>query len=379
MGKNVNADMDYTEIYMGDSSNRDFTYWPSQLGTLVLGQTYEFRVRAHSNKTGYGPYSNTGSLRIPVYQAPTNLNAYWLTDRIILSWNLVEEASGYDVHRATTMSGNYIWLGATTDRSYEDRNVTPGEIYYYKVAAKSDKFQMTELSTACWPSTTGGFAVSGTITSGGVGLSGVTVTAGSASDVTSSDGTYTISGLANGTYTVTPSLSGYTFTPVNRSVTGSNADVTGVNFIAVDLSSTYSISGTITVSSTGLSGVTVMAGSAWAITLENGTYTIYGLANGTYTVTPTLSGYTFSPVNRTVTVSGANVTGKDFSATAVSGAYSISGTITVNSAGLSGVTVTAGSASATTSSGGGLHDYRPGERHLHRLAELLGVHFHPGK
>jgi predicted ATPase/subtilisin-like proprotein convertase family protein len=52
-------------------------------------------------------------------------------------------------------------------------------------------------------------------------------TTGSAT--TAADGTYTISGLAAGTYTVTPAKTGYGFTPANRSVTvGPNA--TGVNF-----------------------------------------------------------------------------------------------------------------------------------------------------
>jgi fibronectin type 3 domain-containing protein len=38
--------------------------------------------------------------------------------------------------------------------------------------------------------------------------------------------------LANGTYTVTPSNIGYTFSPVSQSVTVNGADKTGVNFTA---------------------------------------------------------------------------------------------------------------------------------------------------
>ncbi len=43
--------------------------------------------------------------------------------------------------------------------------------------------------------------------------------AGTATATTSSTGAYTISGLANATYTVTPSLTGYTFSPASSSVT----------------------------------------------------------------------------------------------------------------------------------------------------------------
>ncbi len=105
---------------------------------------------------------------------------------------------------------------------------------------------------------------------------------------------------------------------------------------------TYSISGTITLAGAGLTGVTVTAGSGSATTSATGAYTISGLAAGSYTVTPSRSGYTFSPVSTSATVSSANVTGINFTATAVA-TYSISG-----SAGTSGATVTAGTASATS-------------------------------
>lgn len=80
---------------------------------------------------------------------------------------------------------------------------------------------------------------------------------------------------------------------------------------------TWSISGTITLDGDPLPGVTVTAGSASDTTDSAGEYTLAGLANGAYTVTPSLSGYTFTPANRSVTVSGANVTGRDFTAAAV--------------------------------------------------------------
>ena len=75
------------------------------------------------------------------------------------------------------------------------------------------------------------YSVSGTITnSAGTGISGVTVSNGTVSATTNSSGAYTLTGLANATYTLTPSLGGYTFSPTSRSVTVNGANVTGVNF-----------------------------------------------------------------------------------------------------------------------------------------------------
>jgi PKD repeat protein len=75
------------------------------------------------------------------------------------------------------------------------------------------------------------WSVSGTVTTGtGVGIAGVTISTGSASTTTNSSGAYTLGSLANGTYTLTPSLAGYTFSPSSSSVTISGANVSGKNF-----------------------------------------------------------------------------------------------------------------------------------------------------
>jgi hypothetical protein len=59
------------------------------------------------------------------------------------------------------------------------------------------------------------------------------------------------------------------------------------------------------------------ASTATTTTAVGGTYSFTGLANGSYTLTPSLTGYTFSPTSRTgVAVSGANITSQDFTTTA---------------------------------------------------------------
>ena len=76
--------------------------------------------------------------------------------------------------------------------------------------------------------------VTGTTTysiAGSAGTTGATVTAGSASATSDASGNYSIAGLAAGTYTVTPSKAGCTFSPTSLSVTvGPNA--TGKSFTA---------------------------------------------------------------------------------------------------------------------------------------------------
>src|ERR1017187_1398845 len=89
-------------------------------------------------------------------------------------------------------------------------------------------------------------------------MSGVTVTlSGSQSGSTSTDGSgnYSFTGLAaGGNYTVTPTRSGYSFSPPSQSFNNLSGNQTaGFAGTAV----TYTVSGQVTLSGIGLSGVTV--------------------------------------------------------------------------------------------------------------------------
>lgn len=79
------------------------------------------------------------------------------------------------------------------------------------------------------------FTISGRVTLNGTGLSNVMLTlSGAASKTTTADtnGSYSFVGLPDGTYTITPSLSGYTFDPVSNNVSISGSSVTGQDFTA---------------------------------------------------------------------------------------------------------------------------------------------------
>lgn len=171
------------------------------------------------------------------------------------------------------------------------------------------------------PPPPGTYTISGTI-SPSAGGSGATVTlsgAATATTTANSSGAYTFSGLANGSYAVTPSKSGYTFSPTSQNAAVNGVDVTAVNFTAA-ASATYSISGTITPTAGGSGTSVALTGPAAANTTANssGNYTFSGLANGAYTVTPSKTGYSFTPANQSVSISSANKTGVNFTATVTS-------------------------------------------------------------
>jgi Tol biopolymer transport system component len=78
-------------------------------------------------------------------------------------------------------------------------------------------------------------------------------------------------------------------------------------------STTYFVSGLVADNGgNAISGVSISDGAGHITTTDsNGNYILSGLAAGTYTITPSKSGYTFSPASRAVTVP-SDATGQDF-------------------------------------------------------------------
>jgi hypothetical protein len=75
----------------------------------------------------------------------------------------------------------------------------------------------------------------------------------------------------------------------------------------------YSISGQVKDETNGIQGVTISAGSGISTTTDaSGNYTLANLLPKTYTLTPSKSGYSFSPVSKSVTLTNANKINIDF-------------------------------------------------------------------
>jgi hypothetical protein len=159
---------------------------------------------------------------------------------------------------------------------------------------------------------------------------------------TNSIGYYQFTGLANGTYTVTPSMSGYTLSPASHPVSINSANAVNKNFMVV-----FGIAGSVkTGGGAGVSGVTITlvdsSGTSTTTTTDaNGDYAALGIAAGTYTVSASLAGYAVNPLNQKATTACEVATGVDFTATTAASTYSILGTVTTGTGiGLQNVTMT---------------------------------------
>lgn len=160
------------------------------------------------------------------------------------------------------------------------------------------------------PYATGIIALASTYSiSGNAGVAGATVAysgTSSGSVVADGSGNYSIIGLAPGSYTLTPSKTGYDFFPTSQNETITTSNLTGVNFTS---SSLYNVSG-----NAGAAGATVSYSGtvSGSVTADgSGNFSI-SLPNGTYTITPSVPGRTFTPGSRSETVSGAPIANVNF-------------------------------------------------------------------
>jgi hypothetical protein len=181
------------------------------------------------------------------------------------------------------------------------------------------------------------YTISGTV--GGAIAAGVTINltgAATATTVTGAGGTYSFTGLANGNYTVRPSITGHYFLPVGTAVVVTGANRPGIDFTAgTYVDPLYTISGTVHGDALEhVAGVTItLSGDATGTTTTNasGNYSFTGLrgAGCDYIVTPTMTGYAFTPDHQDAHVTTADITtGLDFDA--------VSATVTWSQADLEG-------------------------------------------
>ncbi|HVF42817.1 MAG TPA: carboxypeptidase regulatory-like domain-containing protein, partial [Pyrinomonadaceae bacterium] len=245
-------------------------------------------------------------------------------------------------------NGNYTFTLLAGDGTY---TVTATKAHYTFTPLSQTFAQPTTDKTADFAGALVNYKISGRVTEGATGLSGVTLTlTGSQTSTATTDaqGDYSFTVKAEGAYTLTPSLAHYGFTPQSQAFTNLDGDKTA-NFGAARIR--HNVSGRVTKpDGSALAGATVaLNGSqtSTATTDAQGNYAFAGLAGGgDYAVTPTLKHYAFAPASKEFKNLGANQTA-DFVGTLDT--HNVSGRVTKpDGSGLAGATVTlTGSKSAT--------------------------------
>lgn len=144
--------IEYYEIYRGNSSGNEMLYDKANGLTYTdssvqAGVIYFYRIRA-VNPAGSSPFSNevaTQAVVITVPSVVTQLTIATQNSGILLSWSAPSSSggsslTGYVVFRGTTPGSFSPYVTVLSNStSYMDKEVTPGQVYYYEVAAQNSQ------------------------------------------------------------------------------------------------------------------------------------------------------------------------------------------------------------------------------------------------
>ena len=270
--------------------------------------------------------------------APANGTANVNPASVVLSWGTftpTPDKYSYCIKIGSPCDANDPnWTGTLTNTSVTLTNLSYGKTYYWQVKAISCADCKHKIFTYAdggtwWTFTTRPNAVS-IVGNAGVGGATLSYTDGTAKTVTAdSIGNYSITLPVNWTGTVTPSKAGYIFSPASTSYTNLNAVQTITNYSATAI--TYTITGNAGVGGATLAYIdgilkTVTAGAG-------GDYSITVSYNWSGTITPSKTGYTFSPASKSYVNVLANQSAQNYTATILT--YTISGNAGVATATLS--------------------------------------------
>ncbi len=214
------------KIYQGTATNGEGTTpVASVTGTntaisgLTPGKTYFFKVTA-VDTAGESASSNEASAVPTTPAAPTGVTATAGGGSVVLHWNASSGATGYKVYQGTTPGGesNTAIVGVTTT-SYTVTGLTPGQTYYFKIAAAAYGVHGAESgevnAVPLAPAPTGLTAVTGS-TTGTVALNWNAVSGASGYKVyegttPGGESNTAIAGITTTSYTATGLTSGHTY------------------------------------------------------------------------------------------------------------------------------------------------------------------------
>ena len=125
----------YSKVYTASSTAKSYTNT-----SLVTGKTYYYKVRGFcgsGNTPIFSDFSETASA-IPTIPAPKLTVVPVSSTKNRLTWGVLTDVSGYEVHRSTTKSGSYSKIFTSADwptAIYTNTGLTTGKTYYYKIRA----------------------------------------------------------------------------------------------------------------------------------------------------------------------------------------------------------------------------------------------------
>ena len=229
---NINTTVDRTGLAIGDyETTLNISTTPSvPCPDIIIKMSVVAKPPLPSEISGYVYENSTGN---PIPGALVSIsntsyysagNGYYIINVVPGSYTINASKEGYEDYSSSIV--------------VPEDDLIDHDIYMIKEEVKTSSTTTTQpTTTTTQPTTTttepSNYSISGTVTGDVQADVILTLSGDSSGTVTSGlDGTYSFNDLPNGSYTVTPSLACYTFSPEGRDVTVADWDETGVDFIS---------------------------------------------------------------------------------------------------------------------------------------------------
>jgi len=295
-----------TVSYSGGSTSTDGS------GAYTLANVAEGSYTVTAGATGYASQSRT----VTVGPGATATQNFALTGQVTrLSGTVTDASTGKPIAGAAVSAGSG---SAVNDAggAYAISGLAPGT-YTATASASGYASQSASVTLTAGNTTTQNFAlapnpgtITGTVTDAGTGapIAGAAVSYSGGSTSTDGSGAYTLANVAEGSYTVTASATGYA--SQNRTVTVGPGATATQNFALTRPNG--AITGTVTSAATGspIGGATVSYSGGSTTTNGSGQYTLSNVATGTYNVSASAAGY--SSASQSITVGSGQTATANF-------------------------------------------------------------------
>ncbi len=191
------------------------------------------------------------------------------------------------------------------------KTLSGDRVFHVRCTVSDMKGQVVTVGVSVTAGTPANFTLEGTVTdsASGLGVEGVRINDGTRATFTLSNGTWKLTNVPAGSFTLGATKYDDTFTTGFTNPLTVAGSMTGLDFVAT-VKPGYTIGGNVSAVGVGVAGVTVSDGTRSTTTNDAGTYSLSPEPNGRYTLSATKPGwvFSFSGTNPTVEVNGANVT-----------------------------------------------------------------------
>ncbi|CUH96768.1 hypothetical protein P22_2879 [Propionispora sp. 2/2-37] len=136
---NVKINIDGVDSYFSERGNVNYAWQTLVFEKTGLSEGEHTVTITRVSYVDYNEQVHIDAIDVAegeIIPAPTNLIATPGDSQVTLNWNVVTDATGYNVKRSTTAGGPYETIASNVSgTSYVDTNIVNGTTYYYVITA----------------------------------------------------------------------------------------------------------------------------------------------------------------------------------------------------------------------------------------------------